>query len=283
MQSAGWTTYGTNLHINNSWAWRIPTVVQAGLPGVAMCLVLFFPETPRWLISKDRTEEALAVLAKYHGEGDPNHPIVQLQYHEIREQASLHATESPWWDYRELANTRAARYRLAMVIMIAFFGQWSGNNVVSYFMPQMIKSAGIDNTNTQLLLNAINPIFSMIAAMIGASMLDRLGRRFMMMCSLGGSLFFYVLLTAFSAQSENNKDLAYGVIVSIYLFGICFAWGFTPLQTLYSVECLENRTRAKGSGLNFLFLNIAMVINTYGISEGIAKIKWKLCMSCPPS
>lgn len=54
------------------------------------------------------------------------------------------------------------------------------------------------------------------------------------------------------------------------------SWGWTPLQTLYAVECLENRTRAKGSGLNFLFLNVAMVVNTYGISVGIAKIGWKL-------
>ena len=140
----------------------------------------------------------------------------------------------------------------------------------------MIATAGIDDTNTQLLLNAINPIFSMIAAIVGASMLDKFGRRPMMLYSLGGSLVCYILLTAFSAQSENTPDLSYGVIVAIYLFGVCFAWGFTPLQTLYSVECLENRTRAKGSGLNFLFLNIAMVINTYGISEGMAKIGWKL-------
>jgi hypothetical protein len=39
---------------------------------------------------------------------------------------------------------------------------------------------------------------------------------------------------------------------------------------------LENRTRAKGSGLNFLFLNVAMVVNTYGISVGIEAIGWKL-------
>ena len=42
------------------------------------------------------------------------------------------------------------------------------------------------------------------------------------------------------------------------------------------MECLANRTRAKGSGLNFLFLNVAMVVNTYGISVGIEKIGWKL-------
>lgn len=48
------------------------------------------------------------------------------------------------------------------------------------------------------------------------------------------------------------------------------------MQTLYSVECLENRTRAKGSGANFLFLNIAMVVNTYGIAVGIEAIGWRL-------
>ncbi|KFH46093.1 Lactose permease-like protein [Hapsidospora chrysogenum ATCC 11550] len=273
---AGWTTYGTNLHLDNSWAWRTPTVVQAAMPAVAMVMVLFFPESPRWLIAKDRTEEALQIFAKYHGDGNVNHPLVQLQYREIVEQRNLYRDENPWWDYRELVNTRAARYRTYMVIMMAFFGQWSGNNVVSYFMPQMVENAGITNTNTQLLINAINPIFSMIAAIVGASMLDKLGRRPMMMWGLVGCLAMYILLTAFSAQSENIPSLSYGVIVSIYLFGICFAWGFTPLQTLYSVECLENRTRAKGSGANFLFLNIAMVINTYGISEGMAKIGWKL-------
>lgn len=143
-------------------------------------------------------------------------------------------------------------------------------------MPEMVKSAGITNTNTQLLLNAINPIFSMMGAIYGASLLDRLGRRPMMLWGLGGALIAYVFLTAFTAQTSNHPSLAYGVIVAIYLFGISFAWAFTPLQTLYAVECLENRTRAKGSGLNFLFLNIAMVVNTWGISEGIEKIGWKL-------
>lgn len=143
-------------------------------------------------------------------------------------------------------------------------------------MPEMFKTAGITNTDTQLLLNAINPIFSMLSAIYGASLLDKLGRRKMMLIGLAGSLFFYILLTAFTANVEKDPKLGYGVIVSIYCFGICFAWGFTPLQTLYSVECLENRTRAKGSGLNFLFLNVAMVVNTYGISVGIEAIAWKL-------
>lgn len=132
--------------------------------------------------------------------------------------------DNPWWEFRELFNTKAARYRLYMVIAMAFFGQWSGNNVVNYFMPQMVKAAGITNPSTQLLINAINPIFSFLGALYGATLLDKLGRRVMLMAGLGGGLFAYILLTAFTAASETKPNLSYGTIVSIYLFGIFFAW-----------------------------------------------------------
>lgn len=128
---AGWTTYGSDLHLANSWAWRVPTLVQCFMPAIAMVAMFFFPESPRWLISRDRREEAAKIFAKYHADGDIHAPIVNLQVTEIVEQMNLYRDENPWWDFRELFNTRAARYRLAMVITMAFFGQWSGNNVVS--------------------------------------------------------------------------------------------------------------------------------------------------------
>lgn len=118
-------------HFDNPWAWRIPTITQAALPAVVMLLVLFFPESPRWLMSKDRAEDALAVLAKYHGDGDPNAAIVQLQYREILEDREINPSDDRWWDFRELVRDKQSRYRAWMVIGIAFFGQWSGNNVVS--------------------------------------------------------------------------------------------------------------------------------------------------------
>lgn len=181
-----------------------------------------------------------------------------------------------------------------MVIAMAFFGQWSGNNVVrlynsdwhpshrltayqvSYFMPEILKSAGILDPNKQLLISeylpflitrasqtlnlpkdAIAPIFALIASAYGATLLDKKGRRWMLMWGMVGSIFSFILLTAFVSKTAAVPNLAYGTIVAIYLFMIFFSWGWTPLQMLYPVECLENVSRAKGMGVNYLFLNIA--------------------------
>jgi hypothetical protein len=78
------------------------------MPGIIMCAIMFFPESPCWLIAKDRREEAIAIMAKYHGDGNVDAPIVQLQIHQITEDFAVTRNDNPWWDFRELANTRAA-------------------------------------------------------------------------------------------------------------------------------------------------------------------------------
>jgi hypothetical protein len=88
-----------------------------------MVLILFCPESPRWLIMKDRADEALAIFAKYHGDGDPDSPIPQLEYNEVLEIHNTCRDPNPWWDYRPLVSSRGARYRLGMVIAMAFIGQ----------------------------------------------------------------------------------------------------------------------------------------------------------------
>ena len=77
-------TFGTK-NINSDWSWRIPTLIQGGPSIIQLCFIWWVPESPRWLISKDRADEALAMLGKYHANGNVNHPTVQFEYAEIKE------------------------------------------------------------------------------------------------------------------------------------------------------------------------------------------------------
>jgi hypothetical protein len=69
-------------------------------------------------MSHSEHDKALDVLAEYHGEGDRNSPIVQLEYREMLQEISKSGSDKRWWDYRELYNTREARYRSMLVIFV---------------------------------------------------------------------------------------------------------------------------------------------------------------------
>lgn len=118
-------------------------------------------------MANDRHEEALTVMAEYHGEGDRDSPIVQLEFREMFSEISITGTDKRWWDYRGLFDSRESRYRTALTIGISFFGQWAGNGAVSYYYPQMLAGAGITDTHLVLLLQGINAVVSFIGALIG--------------------------------------------------------------------------------------------------------------------
>jgi MFS family permease len=73
---AAWLNYGLASGVTSSWQWRGPSLGQV-VPSLFIISVIFFiPESPRWLISKGREEEAHAILAKYHANGDAQDPLV---------------------------------------------------------------------------------------------------------------------------------------------------------------------------------------------------------------
>lgn len=65
------------------------------MPSIAMLFILFFPESPRWLVAHDRRDEAVEIFARYHADGDIHAPIVQLQIKEIVDQMNMYRDENP--------------------------------------------------------------------------------------------------------------------------------------------------------------------------------------------
>lgn len=85
-------------------------------------------------MSNDRHEEAIRVMAKYHGEGDRNSPIVLLTYREMIEEIATEGSDKRWWDYSDLFNTKAAWWRLACVVGMAFFSQVCSSSLLFSYL-----------------------------------------------------------------------------------------------------------------------------------------------------
>ncbi|KAL2871588.1 putative MFS lactose permease [Aspergillus lucknowensis] len=271
--------------IDGTQSWRIPVWLQMVYSGLVLLLCFTIPESPRWLISCDRHEAAIRVLAEYHGEGDRNSPIVQLEYREMVEDISNVGADKRWWDYRELFDTRETRYRSMLVLFMALFGQWSGNGPVSYYYPQMLSGAGITSNSTRLLLQGLQNIVQFGGAIFGALITDRIGRRPQLLISTSIIVFIFAIITALNATNvvdgpdgeviAKSGVTARAQIAMIFIFGFVYSAGWTPNQAMYPVECLRYESRAKGMGLSNFFVNIASFYNTFVTGIAFTRAGWK--------
>lgn len=126
---AAWITYGTAF-IVGSWAWRLPSLLQAVSSIFQLIMSFFIPESPRWLVHNSRHEEAYRILAKYHAEGNESSQLLQFEMAEI--EAAIEAEKaqalSSWLEW---TRTTANRYRLFIVVTSGFIIQWCGNALIS--------------------------------------------------------------------------------------------------------------------------------------------------------
>ena len=124
--------YGFERHwgvTGNILAWRLSLWLQMICPGIVTMFIWLCPESPRYLMAKDQHEKAREILAKFHANGDSQHPLVELEMTEMRlavEQTGLMSWKT-YFDVRDLFKTRARRYRMMLNISFAWFGQFSGN------------------------------------------------------------------------------------------------------------------------------------------------------------
>jgi len=272
---ATWTTYGT-FKIDSDWSWRAPSLMQA-LPSVIQITALWLvPESPRWLVSKDKPEAALKVLAKYHANGDESDPLVQFQYTEIKETIALEKNvASRGW--AELISTKGNRHRLFLLMTAGLFSQWSGNGLVSYYFTIVLNTIGITNSDTQFKINGALSIYNWIVSLGMAFTVDKFGRRPLFLASTGGMLIAFTVWTVCSAQFAitENPAAAKAVVAMIFVYSTTYNFAWSGLLVAYSVEILPFYIRAKGLMLMNLFVQIALVFNQYVNPIGLENLGWK--------
>ncbi|ERS95199.1 hexose transporter protein [Sporothrix schenckii 1099-18] len=270
-----WVAFGTH-KLGNQWAWRVPVLLQAIPSLVQIVMIWTVPESPRWLISKGKPNEAKAILAKYHAEGNLDDELVNVEFDEISQTIALEQEyERNAWS--ELWSTPGNRHRLVILVSIGFFSQWSGNGIVSYYLPQVLDLIGVTNQTTQLEINGYLSIVQLVSAVTICFFVDKVGRRPLFLTSCIGMLLTFISTTIGLARydAQANNASANTVIVFIFIYYIFYNLGFCGLLVSYSAEILPYRIRAKGLTVMFFCVDLSLWFNQYVNPVALGNIQWK--------
>lgn len=149
-------SYGCSISINSPAAFRIAWGVQA-VPGFILFIALFFfPESPRWLASKDRWEDAHYVLANLHARGDLGAPVVVAELEEVREAVRL-AAESKDIGYIGLFAPNIWR-RTMVGVSVQIWQQLLGGNVMLYYLVYIFNMANLVRSSEPFVLGGTNSL-----------------------------------------------------------------------------------------------------------------------------
>ena len=83
--------------------------------------------------------------------------------------------------------------RFRIIIALAFFSQWSGNGLVSYYLSKVLNAIGITSSFDQTLINGILQIFNYITSITAALLIDKVGRRTLALGGVAGMLLFFTV------------------------------------------------------------------------------------------
>lgn len=219
-------------------AWRWMFGVEA-VPALAFFLLLFLvPESPRWLMAQGRPDEASAVIGRLSADEDE----ARVQREEI---AAAIATEGD--TARVPFFTAGHRKVILLAFAIAAFNQLGGINAVLYYAPSIFESAGLGES-AAFLNSAGVGLVNLLATILALSLIDRVGRRFLMLvCSAGYILTLGVLTLLFFVYEGNFSGVTGGLVVaSTMLFVAVHAFGQGAVIWVFISEIFPNAIRARG-------------------------------------
>ncbi|KAJ7351396.1 general substrate transporter [Mycena albidolilacea] len=276
---AAGVTLGT-FSMSSNWGWRIPSLLQITPSLLQVTFIYLLPESPRWLISKGRGDEALAILVKYHAEGDATSEFVKAEYAQIERtlELELETRKTTWKDF---VSTPGMRKRLLVTAFLGLFTQWSGNGLTSYLLAQILEQIGIHSNREKNLINLALTGWGFVNATVFALTATKFKRRTMYLtCTISLFLIFTGWTVASARYVQTGSEPASkAVLAFIFIYSPAYNLGYNALTYAYLVELFPFHTRAKGVTFFQVFGRGAGFFNQFVNPIGIAQSGWRYYIS----
>jgi SP family arabinose:H+ symporter-like MFS transporter len=220
------------LHLGAAeWRWQVGV---AAVPALGFLILLFgIPRSPRWSASRDRIDEALAVL-KLMGEPEPEAELADIRKALAEEHATAHEPVFRW----------KYRYPLFLAISIGAFNQLAGINAILYYLNDIFQAAGFSQLSGDQQAIAIG-FTNLIFTMIGMSLIDKLGRKTLLLVGAAGTASCLAGV-AWIYRSNAHQGMLVWLLIGYIAF---FAMSQGAVIWVYIGEVFPNAVRSKGQGV----------------------------------
>ncbi len=243
--------------------WRWMFGVEA-IPSAAFLVFLFSnPNSPRWLLSKKRNEEALVVLNRLNGDS----AAAEEEYFAIRK-----SLEEKQGNHSKIHLLKKYLKPILLACAIAAFNQLSGINAVMYYAPKIFKMTGAASESAMLqsvVIGVVNLIFTMLALLV----IDKLGRKKLMMIgSIGYIISLSMASILFYSNGEEFTNFSGNLLLgSLILFIMSHAFGQGAVVWVFISEIFPNKVRAMGQSIGAftLWVFAALISQTFPIIVGV--------------
>jgi len=213
---------GSEQWLNNTgWRWMFASET---IPAVVfLILLLFIPETPRFLVMKQKEEKALSLLGKLYESQEAEQTLYEIK-------DSLKKTDANWLSFGKLV--------IIIGIALAVFQQFIGINVVLYYAPEIFRSMG-SATDTSLLQTIIVGFVNLLFTVLAIFTVDRFGRKpLMVIGAFGMAISMIGLGLTFYMGGSGMFAL---IFMLIYIASFAMSWG--PVTWVLLAEIFPNKIR----------------------------------------
>lgn len=234
-------------------AWNVETgwryMLGSGVIPAFLFLVLLFlvPESPRWLVKRNKDADALDTLQKVNGAEEGKNVLQEIKASLNQESGTL----------SELLNSNL-RPALVIGVVLALFSQITGINAIIYYAPEIFKSVGFGAESAlfqTVLIGVINTLFTFVALWL----IDKAGRKTLLIWGLAGMI---ICLFAVGLCFQYNLTSGPWLIIFILGFIACFASSLGPIPWVLLAEIFPTRIRGVAMSLCTLILWIGVLAVT---------------------